>query len=80
MVHAQVPNQRALAVPGKIRGEIGEASLLVRELPKSGMPDDFWPKSLRSEIYRAGNLDQGRRLKFRAGERSAQAKSVKKCL
>src|SRR5207245_2545467 len=53
---------------------------MVREVTKSCLTDDFWPKSLRSEIYRAGNLDQGRRLKFRAGEPSAQAKSVKKCL
>src|SRR5205814_9324258 len=40
----------------------------------------FWPKSIPSEIDRAGNLDQRRRVKFHAGERSAQAKSVKKRL
>src|SRR6476660_6743320 len=80
MAHAQIPNQCALAVPGKIRGELREGRLLVRELPKGGVPDDLWSKSIRSKIYRAGDLDQGRRVKFRAGERFAQAKSIKKGL
>src|SRR6266446_10090173 len=80
MAHAQVPNQCALPVPGKIRGEIREGGLLVRELPKRGVSDDFWSKSIRSEIYRAGNLDERRRVKFRACERFAQAKSIKKRL
>ena len=44
------------------------------------MSDDFWSKSIRSEIYRAGNLDERRRVKFRACERFAQAKSIKKRL
>src|SRR5215472_374402 len=80
MAHAQIPNQCALAVPGKIGVEIGELRPFVRELPKSGVPDDFWTKSIRSEIKRAGDLVFGRRVKFRAGQRCAQAESIKERL
>ena len=44
------------------------------------MPDDFWSKSIWPEIYRTGSLHDGRRVKFRAGERFTQPKSIKKRL
>ena len=80
MAHPQVANHCALTVPRKIGSEIGERHRLVVELPKSGVPDDFWPKFSWPEIYRPGDFDQRRRVKFRAGERFPQAQSIKKRL
>ena len=78
MAHTQVPDERALAVPGEIGSKIGERYLIITELPKGGVPDQIWPKSIRSEIYRAGDFDQRRRVKLDAGEWFAQPESIKK--
>src|SRR5438093_13672546 len=77
MAHPQVANHCALTVPRKIGSEIGERHRLVVELPKSGVPDDFWPKFSWPEIYRPGDFDQRRRVKLRAGQRVPQAQSIK---
>ena len=78
MMHPQIADECALAVPGKIGRQIRERHIFVRELPENSVPNDVRSKSFRSEIYRTGDFDQRRRMKFHAGERSAQTESVKK--
>src|SRR6266481_357257 len=63
MAHTQVANECARAVPRKIGRQIGERDRLVTELPKSGVPDYIWPKSIWPESDQAGDFNQRRRMK-----------------
>src|SRR5437899_5085660 len=78
MAHAQIPNERALAVPREIGSKIGERDRLITEPLKSCVPDDIWPKSIWRKSYRAGDFNHRRRMKFDTGERFAQPESIKK--
>src|SRR5262249_17235104 len=51
MTHAQVPNQSALAIPGKIRAELRKRHLLVGELSKSSMSNHVRSKLLGVQVY-----------------------------
>src|SRR5882757_2257565 len=78
MSQAQFPDHCALAVPRKISCEIGKWNLFVSELAKGKASDDIRLEAVGLKIYRAGNLDHRRRLKFDAGNRLAQSECVKK--
>src|SRR6266496_368353 len=78
MSQAQVPDQCALAVPRKISCEIGKWNFLVSEPAKSNVSDDIRLEAIGPKIYRAGNLDDWRRLKFDCRNRLAKSECVKK--
>jgi hypothetical protein len=78
MTQAQVPDQCALAVPRKISGEVGKRNFLVTEPAKGKVSDDIRFEAIGPKIYRAGNLDDWRRLKFDCRNRLAESERVKK--
>ena len=78
MTQAQVPDQCPLAVPRKISCKIGKRNFLVSEPAKGKVSDDLWLEAIGPKIYRAGNLDDWRRLKFDCRNRLAKSECVKK--
>src|SRR5437764_5849316 len=50
MSKADIAEQRALAIPGKIGGQIGERHHLVSETCNVEMADDLWSKRIRPQI------------------------------
>ncbi|PYI70109.1 MAG: hypothetical protein DMF08_12335 [Verrucomicrobia bacterium] len=64
MAHAQLPNQSAFAIPGKIRAEFRKWYLLVREGSKSGVSNHVRSKLLGAYFYRTDDFEQRRRMKF----------------
>ena len=60
MAQAQIPEQRPLAISGKISRQFRERHCFVTEPAKGGMADHFRSKAIRLEIYRARDFDQGR--------------------
>jgi hypothetical protein len=60
MAQPEVPEERALAIPGKISREIRERHRFVSEPAKGGVADHFRSKAIRPKIYRARDFDQGR--------------------
>src|SRR6266536_3181898 len=77
MTQAQVPDQCALAVPRKISCEIGKRNFLVSEPAKGKVSDDIRLEALGPKIYRAGNLDDWRRLQFDCRNRLDKYECVK---
>src|SRR5262245_37386978 len=79
MADAQLVNERSFAIPRKIRSEISERHVFIRERSKSSVPDYVGPKSLSAEIYRTGDFEQRWRIELHVFERFPKTESNKKC-
>src|SRR5215831_5049173 len=78
MAYAQLANERSFAIPRKIRSEISERHVFIRERSKSSVPDYVGPKSLSAEVYRTGDFEQRGRIELNVFERFPKTESTKK--
>src|SRR5262249_778162 len=60
----------------KIGAELGKRHLLIHKISKSSMPDYFRSGLPGAQVYRAGDFEQRRRIKFYVYDRFTNAESA----